>query len=128
MDIGKGSEQSVLPDKGVAGQVVCQEQRLYCGRIVERSNAGYLTAADVASRDCGNSKLKILHAILSEGFYGGERYCIDLAIAQSRMGHDVNIMVADAGSAYAQQFRRLIVQAGGGTQGNAVRLVAVPRY
>ena len=40
--------------------------------------------------------MRILHAILSGGFYGSERYCVDLAIAQARAGHDVIVLVADA--------------------------------
>jgi glycosyltransferase involved in cell wall biosynthesis len=73
--------------------------------------------------------LRILHAILSGGFYGSERYCIDLAIAQSRAGHDVTVLVADAGSVCAQQFRRAIAQAyGEEMQCSAVRLVAIPGY
>jgi glycosyltransferase involved in cell wall biosynthesis len=73
--------------------------------------------------------LRILHAILSGGFYGSERYCIDLAVAQARAGHDVTVLVADAGSVCAQQFRYSIAQAyGDGTQSDAVKLVAVPRY
>ena len=73
--------------------------------------------------------MRIVHAILSGGFYGSERYCIDLAIAQSRMGHDVTLLVADEGSVCVQQFRSAIAQAyGDGTQSNAIRLVAIPSY
>jgi glycosyltransferase involved in cell wall biosynthesis len=73
--------------------------------------------------------LRILHAILSGGFYGSERYCIDLAIAQARAGHDVTVLVADEGSVCARQFRASIAQAyGDGTQSDAVQLVAIPGY
>src|SRR6267142_2313108 len=36
--------------------------------------------------------MKILHAILSHGFYGSERYCIELATAQARAGHQVDVL------------------------------------
>jgi len=99
---------------------------LYCGRIVERAKAGYLTATRVASRDHGQTGLRILHAIISPGFYGSERYCIDLAVAQSRAGHDVTVLVADAGS---WQIRRAIAQADDdGAHSNIVRLIALPGY
>jgi glycosyltransferase involved in cell wall biosynthesis len=95
-----------------------------------------------------NARLRILHAILSGGFYGSERYCIDLAIAQARVGHDVTVLVEDGGSECAEQFRQSIVQArrsgidgdgiqrddiaddgiaDDGTRGGAVRLMALPR-
>ncbi len=68
--------------------------------------------------------MRILHAILSGGFYGSERYCIDLAIAQARAGHDVIVLVEDEASACAEQFRHSIAQA----ESAAVRLIALPRY
>jgi glycosyltransferase involved in cell wall biosynthesis len=72
--------------------------------------------------------LRILHAILSGGFYGSERYCIDLAIAQARAGHHVIVLVEDDGSVCAQQFRNSIAQAyGDGTHSDPVKLVAIPR-
>ena len=37
-------------------------------------------------------RLRILHAVLSEGFYGSERYCGELAHEQARRGHDVAIV------------------------------------
>jgi glycosyltransferase involved in cell wall biosynthesis len=95
----------------------------------EQANARYPSARELASRDSRNSGLRILHAILSGGFYGSERYCIDLAIAQARAGHDVTMLVEDAESACAQQFRQAIEQAyGDGVEGKAVQLVAIPRY
>ena len=42
--------------------------------------------------------MKILHAVLSEGFYGSERYCAELAASQARDGHDVEIIVHGAWS------------------------------
>src|SRR5215470_2749523 len=52
--------------------------------------------------------MKILHAILSEGFYGSERYCIELATAQARAGHQVEVLIADDSSDCARIFRREI--------------------
>ena len=81
--------------------------------------------------------MRILHAILSGGFYGSERYCIDLAIAQARTGHEVIVLVADEGSVCAEQFRKSIAQAAlpslacGGRKGGAsrpIRLVTIPAY
>jgi len=72
--------------------------------------------------------LKILHAILSDGFYGSERYCIDLAIAQRHAGHQVGVLVADAGSECARQFRNSIAADDGeATPNGTVRLIAIPR-
>jgi glycosyltransferase involved in cell wall biosynthesis len=69
--------------------------------------------------------LRILHAILSGGFYGSERYCIDLAIAQARAGHDVIVVVT--GGECAQQFRQSIAEASASlTQGGAARLAEIP--
>jgi glycosyltransferase involved in cell wall biosynthesis len=50
--------------------------------------------------------MKILHAILSLGFYGSERYCIELAAAQARARHDVAVLIRDANSDCAREFRR----------------------
>jgi glycosyltransferase involved in cell wall biosynthesis len=110
----------------------------------ELANARYPRASELASRDSRNSRLRILHAVLSAGFYGSERYCIDLAIAQARAGHDVSVLVEDASSACAAQFRQAIDQAqmdqaridqeridqelGDGAQGKAVQLMALPPY
>jgi glycosyltransferase involved in cell wall biosynthesis len=52
--------------------------------------------------------MKILHAILSRGFYGSERYCIELAAAQARGGHQVEVLVEDSGSDCARIFRHEI--------------------
>jgi glycosyltransferase involved in cell wall biosynthesis len=52
--------------------------------------------------------MKILHAILSEGFYGSERYCIELATAQARAGNSVKILLANGQSDCARAFRREI--------------------
>jgi glycosyltransferase involved in cell wall biosynthesis len=71
--------------------------------------------------------MKILHAILSGGFYGSERYCIDLAIAQALTGHDVIVLVTGGDTACAQQFRQLIAEASSGSAPEGtVRLVEIP--
>jgi glycosyltransferase involved in cell wall biosynthesis len=75
--------------------------------------------------------MNILHAILSSGFYGSERYCVELATAQARAGHRVKVLVGDEGSDCAHAFRREIE----GTRAaiadektvGAVDLVAIPR-
>lgn len=97
--------------------------------MAEQVDARWRRTIDVAGRDSGEIRLKILHAILSGGFYGSERYCVDLAIAQARAGHDVIVVVADDSSVCAQQFRKSIAQAqDDGTQSRAVRLIALPRF
>src|SRR5262249_46271905 len=50
--------------------------------------------------------LNILHAILSDGFFGSERYCIELAVAQARAGHRVGLLIQNRNSAAAREFRR----------------------
>jgi glycosyltransferase involved in cell wall biosynthesis len=73
--------------------------------------------------------LKILHAILSDGFYGSERYCIDLAIAQASLGHEVAVLITGGESDCAQQFRMAIAEARGDPAGAAaVRLIELPRF
>jgi glycosyltransferase involved in cell wall biosynthesis len=73
--------------------------------------------------------MRILHAVLSGGFYGSERYCIDLAIAQARSGHDVVVLLTDGDSACAQQFRQSITEASGEpAHAGTVRLVEMPSF
>ena len=55
--------------------------------------------------------MKILHAVLSQGFYGSERYCAELASAQARGGHDVEIIVYDAWSDCAREMRKAVALA-----------------
>lgn len=55
--------------------------------------------------------MKILHAILSEGFYGSERYCIELATAQARAGNAVKVLIVNDRSDCARAFRREIALA-----------------
>ena len=55
--------------------------------------------------------MNILHAILSEGFYGSERYCIELATAQARAGHQVRLLIVNGRSDCARAFRSEIERA-----------------
>jgi glycosyltransferase involved in cell wall biosynthesis len=75
--------------------------------------------------------MKILHAILSEGFYGSERYCIELATAQARAGHQVEVLIADGTSDCARIFRREIAattDAIAHTRGGRIGLTAIPGW
>jgi glycosyltransferase involved in cell wall biosynthesis len=76
--------------------------------------------------------MKILHAILSEGFYGSERYCIELATAQARAGHDIKLLIVNGRSDCARAFRREIeattaVIAKEGTSGT-IDLAVMPAF
>jgi glycosyltransferase involved in cell wall biosynthesis len=76
--------------------------------------------------------MKILHAILSEGFYGSERWCIEMASAQARAGHAVRLLLVNDRSDCAQAFRRDIELARAtiakeGTAG-AIDLVVMPAW
>jgi len=72
--------------------------------------------------------LRILHSVLSGGFYGSERYCIDLAMAQARTGHDVVVLVQDRQSTCAQQFLRLKAEAESAAPfAGALRIHILPR-
>ena len=68
--------------------------------------------------------MRILHAVLSEGFYGSERYCIELATAQARAGHDVEVLIANGASDCARIYRREIAAAGS----SRIRLAVIPRW
>jgi glycosyltransferase involved in cell wall biosynthesis len=71
--------------------------------------------------------MKILHAVLSEGFYGSERYCAELAASQARDGHDIEIIVHGAWSDCAREMRKAVALAntvGAGT----LRLVTIPSW
>lgn len=75
--------------------------------------------------------MKILHAVFSDGFYGSERYCIELALAQSGAGHDVAIVIQDGATDCARQFRALIAAKIGdkGSQDcRQVQLVVIPSW
>jgi glycosyltransferase involved in cell wall biosynthesis len=56
--------------------------------------------------------LRILHAVLSEGFYGSERYCVELAVAQANQGHTIQIVTLGRSSDCTQAVRRAIADAG----------------
>jgi glycosyltransferase involved in cell wall biosynthesis len=68
--------------------------------------------------------LRILHAVLSEGFYGSERYCGELALAQARRGHDVVVVSLGRASDSTRALRASLAQA---RTGGRLRLVAIPR-
>jgi glycosyltransferase involved in cell wall biosynthesis len=67
--------------------------------------------------------MRILHSVLSDGFYGSERYCLELAIGQARAGHEVALLIVE-GSDFAREFGRLCLTTGDG----APRLFAVARW
>jgi glycosyltransferase involved in cell wall biosynthesis len=69
--------------------------------------------------------MKILHAILSSGFYGSERYCVELAVAQARAGHAVVVMIQGRDTDCAVAFQQTIVTAG---VAKAIGLVSIPGW
>jgi glycosyltransferase involved in cell wall biosynthesis len=69
--------------------------------------------------------MKILHAVLSQGFYGSERYCIELAIAQARGGHEVVVLAQDRDSQCAKRFAADIAAVG--RAAGSIRLSVIPR-
>lgn len=75
--------------------------------------------------------MKILHAVLSEGFHGSERHCIELATAQARAGHEVTVLIQNGGSRCADAFRREIATATDAIARDRgpgrIRLVVIPR-
>jgi len=71
--------------------------------------------------------MKILHAVLSQGFYGSERYCGELAAGQARDGHDVEVLIYDGWSDCAREMRKLAGEAnhvGAGT----MTLTTIPNW
>jgi glycosyltransferase involved in cell wall biosynthesis len=48
--------------------------------------------------------MKILHAILTDTFYGSERYCAELAALQAASGHEVRILIATGTPDYRRNF------------------------
>lgn len=74
--------------------------------------------------------MRILHAVLSQGFYGSERYCIELATAQACAGHHVTVMIHGGASHCGRAFRDEIAAATAtiAARGGAgrIRLVAMP--
>jgi glycosyltransferase involved in cell wall biosynthesis len=71
--------------------------------------------------------MKILQCVLSAGFYGSERYCIDLATAQARIGHNVTVLIDDDHSHCASQYRRAIEGAKTSKATGSIELLAIPR-
>ncbi len=71
--------------------------------------------------------MKILHAVLSQGFYGSERYCGELAAQQARNGHDVEVLIHDTWSDCAREMRKLVAQ-GNAVGAGTMRLTAIPRW
>src|SRR4029079_15788880 len=71
--------------------------------------------------------MKILHAVLSEGFYGSERYCGELAAEQSRDGHDVEVIVLDTWADCWREMRKLIAAANN-TGAGTLTLRALPGW
>ena len=67
--------------------------------------------------------MRILHAVLSEGFYGSERYCAELAVAQASQGHTVQIVTLGPSSECTRAVRSAIADSDGRPQ-----LIAFPRH
>ena len=76
--------------------------------------------------------MKILHAILSDGFYGSERYCIEVATAQARAGHRTKVLIANGDSDCARAFGREIAAASATIANEhtagAIDLAVMPRW
>ncbi|MGZ5897908.1 MAG: glycosyltransferase family 4 protein [Xanthobacteraceae bacterium] len=71
--------------------------------------------------------MRILHAVLSEGFYGSERYCAELASQQARHGHDVDVLIQGSWTDCARQMRKSVALAntvGAGT----MKLTVIPSW
>lgn len=75
--------------------------------------------------------MKILHAVLSHGFYGSERHCIELATAQAQAGYQVAVVIHGGDSPCARAFRDEIAaaQVAIGREGGAgaIGLIVMPR-
>jgi glycosyltransferase involved in cell wall biosynthesis len=70
--------------------------------------------------------MRILHAVLSHGFYGSERYCAELAVAQASQGHTVQIVTLGHSSDCTQAIRDAV--AGASVRGgDRLRLVTFPQ-
>ena len=76
--------------------------------------------------------MKILHAILSDGFYGSERYCIEVATTQARAGHRIKVLIPNGNSDCARVFRREIAAASATIANEhtagAIDLTVMPRW
>ena len=71
--------------------------------------------------------MRILHAVLSEGFYGSERYCAELAVAQANKGHTVQIVTLGRSSDCTQAVRSAIDAADRSVRDH-LQLVALPHH
>jgi glycosyltransferase involved in cell wall biosynthesis len=67
--------------------------------------------------------MRILHSVLSDGFYGSERYCLELATSQAQAGHDVALLILD-GSDFAHEYGRMTTT----TSDGMPRLFSVARW
>jgi glycosyltransferase involved in cell wall biosynthesis len=74
--------------------------------------------------------MRILHAVLSRGFYGSERLCIELAAAQARAGHDVAVLIEGGDTPCARAFGQDIAATNAAIAADrgkgAIRLLIVP--
>jgi glycosyltransferase involved in cell wall biosynthesis len=71
--------------------------------------------------------MKILHAVLTQGFYGSERYCAELAAAQARGGHDVEILIESDASDCAREMRKAVAD-GNPVGAGTLRLSSFPSW
>jgi glycosyltransferase involved in cell wall biosynthesis len=67
--------------------------------------------------------MKILHSVLSEEFYGSERYCLELATGQVRAGHEVGVLIL-GGHGCARRFSSVAEATGNGK----LHLFEIPRW
>jgi glycosyltransferase involved in cell wall biosynthesis len=74
----------------------------------------------------------ILHAILTKGFYGSERYCIELAAAQSESGHEVHVLIQGRITKCAREFDRAIIatraRMSASSASGAIELIVIPKW
>ncbi len=74
--------------------------------------------------------MKILHAVLSQGFYGSERHCIELATGQARAGHEVAVLIEGGDTHCARAFGAEIAATNAAIASEhgagAIRLVVMP--
>ncbi len=75
--------------------------------------------------------MNILHAVLSAGFYGSERYCIELATAQARAGHHVTVLVQGGPTSCARAFQQEVKitdsSLARGRSSGCIDICAIPR-
>lgn len=70
--------------------------------------------------------MRILHSVLTEGFYGSEHYCIELACEQARRGHDVQVLIYNPRSDCARAMQRY--RAGVLAAGHRLGLIIIPSW